>query len=972
MATILIVDDRPANREFLVVLLGYGGHRLLEAADGAEGLTVTRLERPDLVIADILMPTMDGYEFVRQLRADPAVAGTRVIFYTANYHSQEAHALARSCGVAHVLTKPCEPEVILRTVEEALGHAPPPAAAPATEFGREHVRLLTDQLSAKADELQHTNERLTALVELGLQLGSERDPPRLLQGFCHAARDVVASRYAVVAIRDPGAPRFRYVFTSGMGLDAAGRLKVSGPAALGPAAAAAGCVKGANPAGDPAAAGFTPTLPPFRSWLAAPVRSLAHSYGWVCLLERIGGDGFTDEDERIADMLAAQVGRIYENGSIYRDVVRYAEELKQQVAERRRSEDRFRGAFEHTAVAMVLTDADNRFVRVNAAFAGMFGYTPDQMLGMTMADVTHPDDVAESYARREALLAGEGPFFQVEKRYLRRDGETIWGLTSVSLVRDADGRPMLYVGQVQDITERKRAENALRQAQTRLQYVVTTNPAVLFTLKVEGERITGVSWISENVRDLLGYSAGEALAPDWWLTHLHPDDRDGVLSRTPAELFGHGHVIHEYRFRHADGSYRWTRGEMRLVRDDAGRPLEAIGSWSDITEQRRLEEQVQQSQKMEAVGRLAGGVAHDFNNLLTIITGYSELLLAAAAPGDPSRELLAEIRKAGERSAGLTRQLLAFSRQSVLAPQVLDLNAVVADTERMLRRMIGEDVRVATNLFPGLWRVRTDPGQIEQVVMNLAVNARDAMPTGGQLTIETQNVELDGLYAATHPEARPGQYVLLAVTDTGCGMTPEVRARVFEPFFTTKDVGKGTGLGLSVVHGIVKQSGGHVEVYSEAGVGTTFKVYLPRVTEPGEVVRRDSKLLASPRGTETVLLVEDEEAVRSLTRHVLRGNGYTVLEAVNGEEALRVAGRHEGAIHLVITDVVMPRLGGRELAERLSARHPDLRVLFVSGYTDDAVVRHGVLHDRVNFLQKPFTPTVLAHKVREVLDRAEG
>jgi len=317
----------------------------------------------------------------------------------------------------------------------------------------------------------------------------------------------------------------------------------------------------------------------------------------------------------------------------------------------------------------------------------------------------------------------------------------------------------------------------------------------------------------------------------------------------------------------------------------------------------------------------------------------------------------------------MTHQLLAFSRRQVLAPRMLNLNAVVAEAEKMLRRMIGEDVRLSTALEPGLGAVRADPGQVEQVLLNLAVNARDAMPTGGRLTIETRNVDLDEDYARLHPDARPGPHVLVAVSDTGSGMTEQVKGRIFEPFFTTKAQGHGTGLGLAMVYGIVKQSGGHVEVYTEVGLGSTFKVYLPRL-EATESSKATSGIGPPPKGTETVLLVEDEDGVRALTRHVLQGCGYNVLEAADGEEALHRAEEHSGPIQLLVTDVVMPGMGGRVLAERLTASRPELKVLFLSGYTDDAVVRHGILHQAVNFLQKPYTPTLLAHKVREVLGRS--
>jgi nitrogen-specific signal transduction histidine kinase len=402
--------------------------------------------------------------------------------------------------------------------------------------------------------------------------------------------------------------------------------------------------------------------------------------------------------------------------------------------------------------------------------------------------------------------------------------------------------------------------------------------------------------------------------------------------------------------------------------DTEGRKLGAVLVQHDITERRRLEEQYLQAQKMEAVGRLAGGIAHDFNNLLTVILGYGDVVLGQLPRGSPARDLVTEMVRAGERAAALTRQLLAFSRQQMLAPRVLDLNAVVTDLERMLRRVIGEDVALRTSLQPALGHVKADPGQVEQVVLNLAVNARDAMPTGGKLTIETHDVELDEGYARSRPEARPGRHVLLAVSDSGCGMTAEVLAHAFEPFFTTKGPGKGTGLGLATVHGIVKQAGGHVAVYSEPGLGTTFKVYLPRVHEPVSRGKSRAGQAPLPRGTETLLLVEDDESVRSLTGMVLRQGGYTVLEAGDGGEAVRIAGGHAGSIHLLVTDVVLPQTGGRQLAERLLGLHPGMRVLYLSGYTDDAVVRHGILEDQVHFLSKPFSPAVLALKVREVLD----
>jgi PAS domain S-box-containing protein len=414
-----------------------------------------------------------------------------------------------------------------------------------------------------------------------------------------------------------------------------------------------------------------------------------------------------------------------------------------------------------------------------------------------------------------------------------------------------------------------------------------------------------------------------------------------------------------------DSSERLIDDRAAPIRDEQGTIVGVILVLRDISNFKRLEKQFLQAQRMEAVGRLAGGVAHDFNNLLTIISGYSELALQK----DPAdREMIKEIQRAGERAASLTRQLLAFSRQQVLAPQVLNLNAVIGNMEKMLVRLIGEDVRLETALDQSLGRVKADPGQIEQVLMNLAVNSRDAMPQGGKLTIKTSNAHLDEAFAKSHPEVQTGRYVLLAISDTGCGMNQETLSRIFEPFFTTKGPGQGTGLGLATVYGIIKQSGGYIYVDSEPGRGSTFKIFLPQVESM--ILNRKSQLgiSKSPGGHETVLLVEDENTLRILIRRTLEMKGYKVLEAEEAEDALQLSARHQGPIHLLLSDVVMPRMSGRELADRLGPLRSEMKVLYLSGYTNDAVVRHGLSEGEIEFLQKPFTPDVLARKVREVLD----
>jgi hypothetical protein len=397
-----------------------------------------------------------------------------------------------------------------------------------------------------------------------------------------------------------------------------------------------------------------------------------------------------------------------------------------------------------------------------------------------------------------------------------------------------------------------------------------------------------------------------------------------------------------------------------------GRPAR-LAVLLDITGRRKLEDQLRQAQKMEAVGMLAGGVAHDFNNLLTIITGYSQLILNSLGPSDSNRHSVEQIMKAGERAAALTKQLLAFSRRQVLQPRVLDLNKLVSGLAAMLQRLIGEDIDLRMTLPQDLGRVSADPGQIEQVLMNLVVNARDAMPKGGVLTVETANVTLDEKYVGRHIAVRPGAYILLAVSDNGAGMDQATQARLFEPFFTTKGSGKGTGLGLSTVFGIVKQSGGSVEVYSEPGRGTSVKVYLPRIDQP-VAIDAEAARKTNVRGSETILLVEDDEMVRNLVRETLHREGYKILDAPGPLEAKRIAEQFKSPIQLMITDVVMPKVSGRELAEQLSRRRPDMKVLYMSGYTDNAILNSGLLHKEVAFLQKPFTPGALTDKVREVLE----
>jgi two-component system, cell cycle sensor histidine kinase and response regulator CckA len=620
---------------------------------------------------------------------------------------------------------------------------------------------------------------------------------------------------------------------------------------------------------------------------------------------------------------------------------------------------------ESSDAAIVSTNPDWVVETWNPAAERLFGYAAAEMVGRPILDLVPPDQHAESRRVMEHVRDG-GRVAPYEALRVRKDGRLVPVLVNPWPVRDPAGAFVALAAIYTDLSDRRRSEARLRAVvSTMSDGLVVADPAGnLLDWNPAALGMHGFASVEEVRRHLSEFQRTFVLTPpggpplplDQW-----PMSRV-LRGETLTDLELHVRrldVARDVVISYSGSPVRGPDGQVEL----------AVLTLHDVTARRRLEEQYRQAQKMEAVGRLAGGVAHDFNNLLTVINGYSDLLIDALPPGDPTRNLLDEIRKAGERSAGLTRQLLAFSRKAVVAPRVLDLNALVVDLEGMLRRLVGEDVSLAVRTHPRLGVVRADAGQLEQVLMNLVVNARDAMPRGGRLTIETRNAELGEDYARAHAGVRPGKYVMLAVSDTGHGIPPDVLPHLFEPFFTTKEPGRGTGLGLATVHGIVQQAGGHVGVYSEVGAGTTFKVYLPRLTDPAVGGVPASAVRAPVGGTETVLLVEDEGGVRALSRHILRTAGYTVLEASDGAEAVRVARGHPGPIDLLVTDVVLPGLSGRELAERLAAIRPRMEVLYLSGYTDDAVVRHGVLEEHVHFLQKPFTPAALTHKVREALDR---
>ena len=864
LARILVVEDSPTQAQQLQCILEEDGYLVEVAPDGEQGFDLFNASAFDLVISDIQMPGISGYELCRKIKDDPARRDVPVILLTSLTDPMEV-IQGLECGADNFITKSTQPDDLLGRVKTILDNK---ALRTGSKFKVE-----------------------AEVVFLGKKLTINSDKEQILNLLISTFENVVRTNRELKA--------------------------------------------------------------------------------------------------RESELVAAKS-----------QVDKYARQLEGQV---RSTEDKYRKLMEQAQDAIFIVDTSGRVREVNRQAEELLGQPAAEIIGCPFEKFMLATELDRGRVQHQKLLA-DG-FVRTDNIHLKRaDGRRVYVDFSASLV-EINGERIVQ-GIAHDVTERKQAEQRL-VAQYATTKILAESPTIEEgapkILKAVCESLgweVGALWIVDRQAQVLR-------CVDFWHTPSAPVKKFEAVSRkmtfalglgVPGRIWASGkpawvtdcaadknlprapiasreglHGAFGFPIRFGNeilGVVEFFCHAAQEPDEDLLLMLGTIGSQiGQFIERKRLEEQFRQAQKMEAVGQLAGGVAHDFNNLLIVISGYSEMLLSRLPATDPASGMLQEIHKAGERAAGLTRQLLAFSRKQIIQPKVLDLNVLASDVGKMLRHMIGEDVSLTTVLAPKLGRVKADPGQIEQVLMNLAVNARDAMPEGGKLTIETANVELDESYARSHAEVKPGRYVLLAVSDTGCGMTEQVKAHIFEPFFTTKEPGKGTGLGLATVYGIVKQSGGYVYAYSEPGHGTTFKIYLPVVEDGVSSGMSHSDPKPMPHGSETILLVEDEDAVRALTRYTLQMQGYAVLEAKDGEEALRVAEKHQGGFHLLLTDVVMPRMGGRRLAEWLAQTQPGVKVLFLSGYTDDAVVRHGIVAAEVAFLQKPFTPSALSQKVREVLDK---
>jgi two-component system cell cycle sensor histidine kinase/response regulator CckA len=929
---VLVADDEESHRRVLSTALAAEGDETVEAVDGVDALEKLCAGGFDAVISDVLMPRMDGYRLSYEVRRSRELEKTRVIIYSRTHASRADERMALRSGADRFVRNPLGTETILRALRDATSARKPRKAAvpPAAELAkcREYSEVLVGRLESANLRLESTNRKLEA-------------SRKRLSG---ANEEIRESEERVRLLLDSTAEGI-------FGLDLDGNFtfcNAAGLAMLGYSSArelvgrnAHALISHTRLDGEP--------YPMAESGVFRAIRENRGSHAEDEILWRADGTSFSVESWSYP---------LRKDGRLVGTVVTFLD-----ITERKRAGEAIRdlaAIVESSEDAIIGKTLDGIITMWNVGAERLYGWPSSEAIGQEVGFHIPPDRRDEMRVILAKIRRGES-ISHLETVRLRKGGDRVEVSLAVSSIHGAAGEVVGASSIARDITERKNAEKELRKSEERFRRLFDSNTIGITIADLAGRTLEA----NDAYLAMLGYAREELLSGEIRWDALTPPEYRDKDHAALAELQRTGAATpwEKEMFRKDGSRVPVLIGVAMLEASEAS----CIAYVVDLTERRRLERQFLQAQKMEAVGTLAGGVAHDFNNLLTVILGYSDLLAAKLGPRSLAIGDLDEIRAAGERAAALTRQLLAFSRQQVLERKVLDLNDLIANVEKMLRRLIGEDIELVTALEPALRSVFADAGQLEQVIMNLAVNARDAMPRGGRLTIETTEVILDENHASQYVGVKPGPHVMLCVSDTGTGMDKATQARMFEPFFTTKEQGKGTGLGLATVFGIVQQSGGSVWVYSEVGKGTTFKIYLPFVEEALEAEQVPAPEPVSLAGSETVLLVEDEAAVRALSRAILESYGYTVLEAAGGEDALDVARHYLKPIHLILTDVVMPRMGGSDLASRLASLRPGVPVLYMSGYTDDAVFRHGLLDKGRMFLQKPFTPETLARKVREAL-----
>ena len=916
---ILIVDDNPTNLKLVRVILAAEGYLVKTADDAEEALATLETFTPTLILTDLQLPGMDGLTLVRRLRQDARWATTWIVALTAYaMKGDEEKALAAGCD--GYLTKPIDSETLPIVVASfATRPRPDPLARGA-------------EVTQASDNRATTAKRVLIVDDDPLQLKLSK--LRLKDAGYRVTTAASAVEALSLALADPPDAIFSDVLmgeTDGFGL--CRRLRE-----------------------QPSLADVPIVLASAHYW-DDKAQALAENVGAAALIGR------TPEFHAELKALAGVFGRHQPasnaaQAAVYEQHLRMnADQISRLLGEAKSAEGRYRALFETADDAIAVLDRSGVILEANQRWHTFLGVDPTTMVGRRLFEFAPRGRETTGAELEAAIERGSGRVYAVPIQ--RPNGGTLYVDFALSAL-DVGSQPLVFaIGR--DVTGRFLAAQQLATAEEKYRSLVERMPDIVMTTSQ-----MRCVFVTSNVERLTGFAPSEVYAMEQqaWLERVHPDDEERfqqMARKHGAEAAGDYFDL-EYRFRRKDGVWIWLWHRVIGVYERNGERY-SDGLISDITQRRKLEESLRQAQKMEAVGQLTGGIAHDFNNILGTILANSEFLIDELGEKDPRLEDANEIKLAAQRAAALTRQLLAFSRKQVLELRVTELNPIISNVERMLRRLIGEDIELSVRLCNDLGKVQIDQGQIEQVLLNLAVNARDAMPRGGKLLIETANVGFETRSGGVGP----GHYVVITVTDTGVGMDAETQQRIFEPFFTTKELGKGTGLGLATSHGIVAQSGGYITVYSELGRGTAFKVYLPRVGH--EQATSLQPATAGPiGGNEVLLLVEDDVPLRGAIRRMLSSFGYRVLAAKDVDEAIQLATAHSGEIALLIADVVMPKLSGPELAAQVSARLAGVKVLFMSGYTDHAAFGPGMIDDTLRFIQKPFTPLALARKVREVLE----
>jgi len=956
---ILIVDDNRGNLVALRNVLREVDAELVEAVSGNEALVATLHTDFAVAILDIQMPDMNGYGLAELLRGHGKTRAIPLLFITASYMDEQSIFKGCAVGAVDYIVKPYAPDVLIGKIRVFLE----------LDQHRRGVQRRRDQLDAvvaeRTAELRQRNE------DLGKEIAERERAQERLSRLNRVLRAVRSVNQLIVREkrRDQLVRQACEILTRTHGFNGAwivltdklpeiseaaqagfSETAFSGLVALFQRGELPGC-RCAQPEGSLVvienAGDVCEACPLKREYEDNPrlTIGLEHDgqpYGYLGVSVPL--DFVTDPEEM--SLLNEIVGD-----------VSFGLHVTKNADARRESERTLSTIFDSVTDGILLADATtHRFVTANRALCRMLGYSLEELKNLSVADIHPPEDLPRIAAEFEKQLQGEKTL-ALDLPVRRKDGAVFFADINSSPIELA-GCPCL-LGVFRDTTERKQAEEELRK----LSIAVTQSPASVVITDLQGN----IEYVNPKFTEITGYTLEEVRGQNPRLLKSGETSKEEYLRLWETIVSG-GEWRGQFHNKRKDGTLFWERAHISPVRDTTGAITHFLGIKEDITEQKSLEDQYRQARKMEAIGQLAGGVAHDFNNILQAMVGYSDMLLDQLPEQDKTHEFAEEIARGAERAAVLTRQLLAFSRRQVLEMEDLDLNEIVQGIMKMIKRVIGENIEVNVLAGRRLGTVHADRGQMEQVLMNLSVNARDAMPEGGVLAIETENVSFDDAYCATHAWAAPGRYVLLSVTDTGCGMDPEAKEHLFEPFFTTKELGKGTGLGLATVYGIVRQHNGMIQVYSEVGSGTTFKIYLPIVERAASTV--GAKVLRRPTGgTETILIAEDDPSVLKTATLILESAGYTVLTATNGREALRVFRECGQKIDLVLLDVVMPELGGRALHDELHKRDPRLRFLFSSGYSANAVHTGFILHKGIDFIQKPYARDTLLRKVQEVLDK---